>query len=154
MHDGEDIFGRRLSREVLSEKVSDESTGEEFVCEQSRETLETFGGAIEQVDSVNAKVLACGHLYRPGQRISRCDACSKKTGRSVYVCDSCVCMCYLTRLPICPKCAKIGPDGRLYSQTGFKQAERMGLFDTPQAASPVCAPARRSSLLGKLLEWW
>ena len=159
MHEGEDIFGRRLSREIVREQITDE-TGDEFVCEHIIETVDRFDGAVESVQSTEGKLLACGHVHQPGHRMVRCDACSKRAGCTVFVCASCVERCACTGLHICPKCAKIGPDGRRYSPKGYKQARRMGLFDTPQAASPscaarpVCAPARRSSLLGKLLEWW
>ena len=87
MHEGEDIFGRRLSREVVREQVVDETTGEEFVCEHISETLDRFDGAVESVRRTGGKLLACGHVHQPGQRMARCDACSKEAGQTVYVCE-------------------------------------------------------------------
>lgn len=160
MHEGEDIFGRRLSREVVREQVVDETTGEEFVCEHISETLDRFDGAVESVRRTGGKLLACGHVHQPGQRMARCDACSKEAGQTVYVCEKCGVTCPVTGQSLCLRCTKLGPDGRRYSPKGFKQAKQMGLFRTNQEASPaflsqpVCAPGRSRSLLKRLLEWW
>jgi hypothetical protein len=160
MHERDDLMGRILERRVYRESIGDESTGEEFTSEQSRETRETFDGSIETVESVNAKVLACGHVHLPEGVLARCDACSKEAGQTVYVCERCGVTCPVTGQSLCLRCTKLGPDGRRYSPKGYKHAKRMGLFQTNQETSPaflsqtVCAPDRSRSLLKRLLEWW
>ena len=160
MHEGEDIFGRRLSREVVRERVVDETTSEEFVCEQINETLDSFDGTVETLRITGGKLLSCGHVHQPGQKVARCDACSEKAGRTVYICEKCGVTCPITGQSLCLRCTKLGPDGRRYSPKGYKRAKRTGLFQTNQETSraflsqPVCVPGRSSSLLKRLLEWW
>ena len=150
----------RLERNVVRERIVDGVSGEEFTSEQTVETVETHDGTIQTIQNANAKLLMCGHLHRPGQLAARCDACSKKAGHTVLVCKACAVTCPMTGQTLCLRCTKPGPDGRRYSPQGYKMAQAYGALQPEAgtagggAASPVCAPTRRNSLVSKLLEWW
>ena len=166
MFDDSDIHGRRVERRVISDIVTDENWGEEYAARAILETTQTFGGTVETNEESGVTMLACGHPHRPGGYLARCERCSQKAKRPVYVCAHCSVTCPVTGQSLCLRCTRPGPDGRRYSPEGYQWAQRAGCFDATAAASsptpsvPVCAPSRpvcapsRQGLLSRLLEWW
>ena len=168
MHERDDeVFGWSLSRDVSRDSMLDDQYATESVAESFKETKEWFDGRIDTVANAVARVLKCGHLHRLGDALVRCERCSSKAKRAVYVCERCGVTCPVTGQTLCLQCTELGPDGRRYSPRGYKRARRLGLFDLPTAelrapsAHPaLCAPSRLGrrgggrGLLSCLLEWW
>jgi len=144
-----DLGGRRVERHTRRDRVIDEESGHEFGAEHVTETSESFDGVIETVEHMTRRVLPCGHLHQIGQALARCDACSANAGKPMFVCQSCSIICPVTGASLCVRCTCLGPDGRRYSPAGLTQANKMGLFNSPSAAS-----APRQGWLARLLEWW
>ena len=154
------LFGRRIERRVIRSRVLDEPSGVEQADEEVEEIQETLDGAIEGIQVPFTRQLVCGHPHRPGEYLARCEACSEKAKRPVYVCEKCAVTCPVTGQALCLRHTQLGPDGRRYSPEGHKQAGRMGLFAQPSltqtmpVSGPLCTPSRLGRLVGKLLEWW
>ena len=151
----EDLFGRSIERRVKRHRVVDPKTGEEIVSSARMETSTGFDGAVEEIHEINLSMQDCGHVLKLGDTPTRCEGCSEREGRAVYVCQKCSVQCPVTGELLCVRCTVIAPDGRRYSLDGAKQAERAGWFDKPrsQPSQPVCSPSRKS-LLDDLMEWW
>ncbi len=159
MPSSEDFFNRSLERDVIRERTTDPAWEEEFVDERTIESSEAFDGARERVVRSESRIVDCGHPYRLGGDASlvRCNECSRRQKRAVYVCKDCSFTCPILGVVLCARCGLRGPNGQLYSKKGFKAARRMGLFDnlSPRATAPapVCTPSR-VGLLGRILRWW
>jgi hypothetical protein len=151
--DEPELSGRRMERHVESEHIGD-GTGDELVTESVVDVTETFGGTAEHASRVDGALLSCGHVHRPGEYLARCDACSKKAKRTVYVCGECAFTCPVAGQSLCRRCGVPAPDGRYFSRKGLKVAKKQGWFDS--AIPPMEPPPHtcRRGLLSWLLEWW
>ncbi len=150
-----DLSGRRLERVIRRDHTIDEESGHEFTAEVGSETVVTFDGTVETVQHTVRKVLACRHLYEVGMPLVRCDSCTGKAGKPMYVCENCAIVCPVTGLVLCQRCSLLGPDHRRYSPDGLKQARKMGLFNTSSSSRSRDATAEpRCGWLARLLEWW
>jgi len=160
LRDDSSLCGRSLERRRIQERYVDARSGDEFTLEHLIETSESPDGPVETQEQVGVRVIDCNHLHRLGENIARCEGCSEKAGRPVYVCEKCAVTCPVTGQSLCLRCTKLGPDGRRYSPKGYKQAKKMGLFDrppapVPQPPSPVCMASRpKRNLVTRVLEWW
>ena len=151
MAGGSDIFGKRLSRAVYVERTVDVITGEEEVSESSREVVEGWDGTLETVSMREARVLVCGHAWRSGEALARCELCSKKAGRTVYVCGACHVTCSGCGKALCQQHTSAAPDGRRYCARCLRKALRQ--LRAQRAAGRGTASGK-AGLLSRFLEWW
>lgn len=149
--DGSDIFGKRLSRAVCVERTVDVITGAEEVSESSREVVEGWDGTLETVSMREARVLVCGHAWRSGEALARCELCSKEAGRTVYVCGACSVTCSGCGKTLCLKHTKPAPDGNRYCRKCYRIALRQ--LRTQRTAGRGTASGK-AGLVSRFLEWW
>lgn len=136
---GRDLMGRRLGRNVVVHRTIDAVTGAETVMESSREVLETFDGAQGTTVDEPSAVLHCGHFWRPGQPLARCDECSRKARKTVYICAACAVQCQLCGRALCMEHTRPA-SGQRYCPKCLRKL--------PGAGTPT------QGLLSGLLSWW
>ncbi len=177
MHDDSELAGRRLSRDVLEERIHDE-TGDFIRSRIVRERVESWDGVTETLESTAPIILQCGHTHSLGQPILRCDTCSRKAGRTIVICAKCHVRCPMCGKSVCLVHSRPGEDGQRYcskrckrrGQKFFAKAPAKPTSSTPAVPpkSPVSPkasvetypmPVARSTgsfsrFLGRVLEWW
>lgn len=150
----DDLFGRRLSRSVYVERVVDPETGAEFVSEDSRDLIEGWDGTLETLSSREARAQACGHVWRAGEPLARCDLCTRKAGRAVYVCEACSVLCGRCGRSLCLKHTKPAPDSRQYCKKCYRKALRQIRSEQAVRQGSLAGSGMGRSWLSSLLEWW
>ena len=146
-----DFVPKRLSRSVYIERTVDAETGAEEVSENTRDLVEGWDGTLETVSSREARAQACGHVWQPGQSLARCEMCSKKAGKTVFVCEACSVTCGMCGMSLCLRHTKPAPDGNRYCKKCHRKVLRQ-LHSEQSGAKPSLTG--RTGLLGRILEWW
>ena len=149
--DREDLFGKRLSRDVYVEHVRDTNGDEALTGLNSANVAEGWDGTIERIFTRGRVTLWCKHLYKPGDdSIASCDLCSKEAGRSVFVCEQCRANCALCGKSLCIAHTRPTPDGMRYCKMCFRKGQKLALEKLGRTGQPGIL----GRALASILEWW
>jgi len=153
MDSSEDIT-RQLERRIRRHQVKDGDI-QQVLYEDVVEVGENLDGELNTLEENVGQLLACGHVFRPGQRIVICQRCSRRAKAPVYVCERCSTRDPATGETLCPRCAaKRARRNRLLGLLGLGPS-RAQTARRPVSSAPADAPSQQGpSWLRRLMEWW
>ena len=147
--DGSDSSDRRLYRKSLVDHIEGPEEGEVFCNELVQEVSESADGVVDERERRVRLVLECGHVSPFGQAPVRCEACSKKCGRTALVCAACSVRCAKCGSLFCMEHTRSAGDNKRYCAKCFRRLPR-GL----RTRHSQFGNSGRQGFLAWLLEWW